>query len=71
MANQITSTIEGVVVSWAEMTLAEKKDALTARLNSEINTTSSSWVKARDTMYLAMISYANEWLLNKVAGWIS
>ena len=52
------------------MTIAEKKDAISVQLNNEISSTSSAWVKTRDTLYLTMISFANDYLLNKIANWI-
>lgn len=71
MANEAKQVATGVLVSWAEMTIAQKKDDLTARLNKEISETSSSWVKTRDTLYLTLLSYANDYILNKVNSWIS
>jgi hypothetical protein len=58
--------VTGMVSSWAEMTIAQKKASVEAGLNAEIISTTSTWVKCRDQIYLMMLSYANEYLLNTI-----
>ena len=69
--NEAKQVATGVLVSWAEMTIAQKKEDLTARLTNEIAITSSSWVKTRDTLYITLLGYANDYMINKINSWIS
>lgn len=71
MANEATQVATNILVSWAEITVAQKKEDLTKRLTNEIATTDSSWVKTRNSLYLTLLGYANEFILNKINGWIS
>ena len=71
MANEVVKTVVSIVVGFGKMSLAEKKDALVAELNKEIASTSSTWVKIRDTTYITLVNYGNEYIVNKVNGWIS
>jgi hypothetical protein len=71
MANEVVTGVESIVLSFAEMTVAQKKEDLTTRLNAEIASTSSFWVKTRDGIYVNLLSYANDFILNKINSWIS
>lgn len=66
MSNESKEIIKGIAASWAEMTIAEKREALEVDLNEEIATTKSSWVKTRNRGYLLLLGFANEWLLNTI-----
>lgn len=67
--NDIKMTVGGILISWGQMTLDQKREALTAKLTNEIATTSSSWVKARNTGYITLLTYANSWLMERIAVW--
>ena len=71
VVDQAKTVAEGLAVSWASMTVAQKKDELTSKLNAEIATTKNTWVKYRDKGYIVLLGIANDFLLNKVNGWIS
>lgn len=67
--NDIKLAVGGMIISWGQMTLDQKREALTAKLVNEIATTSSSWVKARNTGYITLLTYANSWLMERIAVW--
>lgn len=71
VVDQAKTVAEGLAVSWVSMTVAQKKDELTEKLNVEISNTKSTWVKYRDKGYIVLLGFANDALLNKINSWIS
>jgi len=69
--DQVKQAVEAVALSWATMTVSQKKDDLTATLNAEIAATKSTWVKIRDKGYIVLLGFANDALLNKINSWVS
>lgn len=71
MANKVVSTVKTILAGFAEMTIDQKKAALKTALNAEISSTTSTWVKCRDSAYLLLLDYAGERITNQVYKWIS
>lgn len=46
--------------------LDKRKESLRAKLQAQINTTSSSWVKARNQLYIDLLEIASETMVNKM-----
>jgi hypothetical protein len=69
--SQTTTEAITTVATAAESVLDQEKDELIAKLKMEIASTKSTWVKFRDTMYIAALEEADdlvlEALVNKLA----
>lgn len=46
--------------------LDKRKESLRAKLQAQINTTSSSWVKTRDQLYIDLLEIASETMITKM-----
>lgn len=46
--------------------LDKRKERLRAKLQAQINTTSSSWVKTRNQLYIDLLEIASETMVNKM-----
>lgn len=46
--------------------LDKRKDSLRAKLQVQINTTSSSWVKTRNQLYIDLLNIAGESMVNRI-----
>ena len=46
--------------------LDKRKDSLRAKLQAQINTTSSSWVKTRNQLYIDLLNIAGESMVNRI-----
>lgn len=46
--------------------LDKRKESLRAKLQAQINTTSSSWVKTRNQLYIDLLEIASETMVNKM-----
>jgi hypothetical protein len=46
--------------------LDKRKESLRAKLQAQINTTSSSWVKTRNQLYIDLLNIASETMVNKM-----
>lgn len=46
--------------------LDKRKESLRAKLQAQINTTSSSWVKARNKLYIDLLNIASESMVNRI-----
>ena len=46
--------------------LAKRKESLRAKLQAQINTTSSSWVKTRNQLYIDLLNIASESMVNRI-----
>lgn len=46
--------------------LDKRKERLRSKLQAQINTTSSSWVKARNQLYMDLLNIANESMVNRI-----
>lgn len=46
--------------------LDKRKERLRAKLRAQINTTSSSWVKTRNQLYIDLLEIASETMVNKM-----
>ncbi|MDN0047514.1 hypothetical protein CJ260_05995 [Megasphaera sp. ASD88] len=46
--------------------LDKRKEILRAKLQAQINTTSSSWVKTRNQLYIDLLEIASETMVNKM-----
>lgn len=69
--SETTETVKDTVITTAATTVAPaiveavetKKDELIAKLKAEITTTSSSYVKFRNTMYISLLNGADDYLV--------
>jgi hypothetical protein len=62
VTSEVATTVAPVIINAVE----EKKDELLAKLKAEITTTSSSYVKFRNTMYIALLNGADDYLVEKL-----
>ena len=46
--------------------LDKRKERLRSRLQAQINTTSSSWVKTRNQLYIDLLNIAGESMVNRI-----
>ena len=46
--------------------LDKRKESLRAKLQAQINTTSSSWVKTRNQLYIDLLEIASESMITKM-----
>lgn len=46
--------------------LDKRKERLRAELQAQINTTSSSWVKTRNQLYIDLLNIASESMVNRI-----
>lgn len=46
--------------------LDKRKESLRAKLQAQINTTSSSWVKTRNQLYINLLDIAGETMISKM-----
>ena len=46
--------------------LDKRKESLRAKLQAQINTTSSSWVKTRNQLYIDLLNIAGESMVNRI-----
>lgn len=46
--------------------LDKRKESLRAKLQAQINTTSSSWVKTRNQLYIGLLEIASETMITKM-----
>ena len=46
--------------------LDKRKESLRAKLQAQINTTSSSWVKTRNQLYIDLLEIASETMVTKM-----
>lgn len=46
--------------------LDKRKERLREKLQAQINTTSSSWVKTRNRLYIDLLEIASETMVNKM-----
>ena len=46
--------------------LDKRKESLRAKLQAQINTTSSSWVKTRNQLYIDLLNIASESMVNRI-----
>ena len=46
--------------------LDKRKERLREKLQAQINTTSSSWVKTRNQLYIDLLEIASETMVNKM-----
>lgn len=46
--------------------LDKRKECLRAKLQAQINTTSSSWVKTRNQLYIDLLNIASESMVNRI-----
>ncbi|WP_346681436.1 hypothetical protein [Megasphaera stantonii] len=46
--------------------LDKRKEKLGERLQAQIDTTQSSWVKARNQLYIDLLNIANESMVNRI-----
>jgi hypothetical protein len=46
--------------------LDKRKESLRAKLQAQINTTSSSWVKTRNQLYIDLLEIASETMITKM-----
>lgn len=46
--------------------LDKRKERLRAKLQAQINTTSSSWVKTRNQLYIDLLNIASESMVNRI-----
>lgn len=46
--------------------LDKRKESLRAKLQAQINTTSSSWVKTRNQLYIDLLNVASESMVNRI-----
>lgn len=46
--------------------LEKRKERLRAKLQAQINTTSSSWVKTRNQLYIDLLEIASETMITKM-----
>lgn len=46
--------------------LDKRKESLRAELQAQINTTSSSWVKTRNQLYIDLLNIASESMVNRI-----
>lgn len=46
--------------------LDKRKERLREKLQAQINTTSSSWVKTRNQLYIDLLSIASESMVNRI-----
>ena len=46
--------------------LDKRKESLRAKLQAQFNTTSSSWVKTRNQLYIDLLEIASETMVNKM-----
>lgn len=46
--------------------LDKRKERLRAKLQAQINTTQSSWVKTRNQLYIDLLEIANESMITKM-----
>jgi hypothetical protein len=64
---QAVTTAATTVVTAVTTGVEDKKTELINSLKTEIANTSSSWVKTRDTMYIALIEGADQYLVELLA----
>ena len=48
--------------------LDKRKERLRSKLQAQINTTSSSWVKTRNQLYIDLLEIASESMITKMEG---
>lgn len=46
--------------------LDKRKESLRAKLQAQINTTQSSWVKTRNQLYIDLLNIASESMVNRI-----
>lgn len=46
--------------------LDKRKERLRSKLQAQINTTSSSWVKTRNQLYIDLLNIAGESMVNRI-----
>ena len=46
--------------------LDKRKESLREKLQAQINTTSSSWVKTRNQLYIDLLNIASESMVNRI-----
>ena len=46
--------------------LDKRKESLRTKLQAQINTTSSSWVKTRNQLYIDLLNVASESMVNRI-----
>lgn len=46
--------------------LDKRKESLRGKLQAQINTTSSSWVKTRNQLYIDLLNIASESMVNRI-----
>lgn len=46
--------------------LDKRKERLRSKLQAQINTTSSSWVKTRNQLYIDLLNIASESMVNRI-----
>lgn len=46
--------------------LDKRKESLRAKLQAQINTTQSSWVKTRNQLYIDLLNIAGESMVNRI-----
>ena len=62
IATEVATTVAPAIIEGVEA----KKDELLAKLKAEITTTSSSYVKFRNTMYIALLNGADDYLIERL-----